>query len=258
MTQPSYTLWPWRVLALAVPALSGLGAWLVAIGQAGGQIPDRGEMQVLLVGLTLFGAGDALIIGMAIGDLGRTLIAVIAAAVGALVAVGVFKFQAIWIGPFVVIAIWSAAFALDRTPRGYLDAMGTAVWASIVAAFRGVIVLAASAVLGLIVSEISFRELGRAVASLGLVISILYVNHYFIGRLFRASFRVQAMPEATEAAPEEEEEDPGERMRQLKAAKGRAHLTEEELEEAEMAAGSEKDSEELQSSPEDNGGKTPH
>jgi hypothetical protein len=183
MDQPQYTWWPWRVLAAAV----GLVAYfasdaMCAAGALSGDVWDA-EQALRAVSLTVFAGGNALVLGMAIGDLGRSLLVLI-------VAVGVALFFSFlpskmgFIAPFAIMPFVTAALSANRSLRGFLR---TAVLGLGATLLGGVIFLQAWCVLGFVASWICRTDTAMAFS---LPIAVACGNTFLVGLLFGAAHRV--------------------------------------------------------------------
>lgn len=174
---------------MVVPLISGVGGYFGSDATTGLKGFYQIEQVGPLLALTLFGVGNAMIMGMAVGDLGRTLAAVVVAAAAALVSVEILGEFAIYVGAIPVVAAWSACFSLDFTSERISGAI-----------VAGLVGLATGVAMGIVVSIpfyliavlVVFRmpgpytEIFLALAAPG----ALCANVIFIGRLFRYTFRV--------------------------------------------------------------------
>ena len=191
MPRPRYTWWPWRTLALAVPVVS-VGAAFFAILTEVKKPGSSTEQMALLAGLTIFGAGNRFLLGAAIGDFGRSILAMLAGATAAFLVAPYADGLGILPALIFICAAISATLALDWTPRGILGAVWTGLAALLFGAVAG---LFASFVFPLIlwvqvraqVSE-SFRWW---IAFVCLTLPLMVGNLFFIGKIFQASFRAQ-------------------------------------------------------------------
>ncbi|MCW8133702.1 MAG: hypothetical protein KIS92_25375, partial [Planctomycetota bacterium] len=77
--QPAYAFWPWQVLAAAVPLASVLGSVAVVYSETGVRDWQTHELAIL-TSFTIYGAGNGFLLGAAIGDFGRSMLAMIAGA----------------------------------------------------------------------------------------------------------------------------------------------------------------------------------
>ncbi|MCY3022741.1 MAG: hypothetical protein NTW87_27500 [Planctomycetota bacterium] len=112
MKQPEFTLWPWKVSALAVPAMA-----LVAVLLALSQSADKREAMVVFFGV--LAAGNAYLFAMAVGDFGRSVIAIPVGAVAGVVAVEVFKHQE----ANVVYLLFLGILVITGMVRGFVRAL---------------------------------------------------------------------------------------------------------------------------------------
>jgi hypothetical protein len=76
MPQPKFKLWPWATLSLAVPAAAG-GAGIVFFNNDPRPLTNDKLWDTAAVFFSVLGAGNGYLIGIAIGDLGRSLFALI-------------------------------------------------------------------------------------------------------------------------------------------------------------------------------------
>lgn len=86
---PQFTWWPYRTLALAIPLLAfgaAVGAAVNTTKQGNDQI-----LEILIVFFAVMGAGTAYLFAMAIGDLGKSVLAVPAGSIAGFVAVHIFS-----------------------------------------------------------------------------------------------------------------------------------------------------------------------
>ncbi|MCW8133700.1 MAG: hypothetical protein KIS92_25365 [Planctomycetota bacterium] len=122
---PAYAWWPWRALAVAVPLLACLAA--AGILGAGARMANQGlgaEETAALVWLTVYTAGNALIVGMSSGHLGKSLFAMLAGAFVSYVAVLWFGAWAILAGHALTLPVVFACLDRDATVRTRLTAVG--------------------------------------------------------------------------------------------------------------------------------------
>jgi hypothetical protein len=87
MSQPTFTLWPWKILSMLVPAMA-----LVAAGLAEKYNAPREDSFAIF--FSVIAAGNAYLFAMAIGDFGRSVIAIPVGAVAGWVAVVIFSHAA--------------------------------------------------------------------------------------------------------------------------------------------------------------------
>lgn len=86
--RPEFSWWPYRAVALAVPLLA-LGA-AVGAGIASTRVGDAQTQEVMTVFFAVLGAGNAYLFAIAIGDLGKTILAVPAGGFAGFLAVQIF------------------------------------------------------------------------------------------------------------------------------------------------------------------------
>jgi len=84
LSQPEYTWWPWRFLALSVPVLALGGAALAAY-------ENHPKDEVLAIFFSVVAAANGYLFAMAIGDFGRSIAAIPIGAVSGYAAVFIFN-----------------------------------------------------------------------------------------------------------------------------------------------------------------------
>jgi len=86
--RPEFSWWPYRAVALSVPVLA-LGA---AVGStfASNRVGDEQTLEVMTIFFAVLGAGNAYLFAIAIGDLGKTVLAVPAGGFAGFLAVQIF------------------------------------------------------------------------------------------------------------------------------------------------------------------------
>jgi hypothetical protein len=87
MKQPKFQLWPWGAMALAVPAFAGSAGVIFAVKDPRSGFPMEKFWDAAVVFFSVLGAGNGYLIGIAVGDLGRSLFALVAGAAAGLVSV---------------------------------------------------------------------------------------------------------------------------------------------------------------------------
>ena len=206
MARPRYTWWPWRTLALAVPVVS-FGAAVFA-SLAGVEASERStEKLTLLVGLTIFGAGNGFLLGAAIGDFGRSILAMIAGAAAALLAAPYAVGLGILLALLFVCAVITGTLALEWTLRGILEA----VWSGLAGLLYGAVVgILASVVitypLWLWWGPNTNASLRITILVLGIICPLMIGNLVFIGRIFSSSYRTESMEELSPSPTHQAEE----------------------------------------------------
>lgn len=85
MNQPRFTLWPWAAMALGVPAMAAAATLL---GAAQAQEPQ----DLLTVFFGVLAAGNAYVFALAVGDFGRSVLAIPTGAVAGFLAVRIFAY----------------------------------------------------------------------------------------------------------------------------------------------------------------------
>ncbi|MBI3832646.1 MAG: hypothetical protein HY291_24200 [Planctomycetes bacterium] len=117
--QPVYAWWPWRFLTLGVPFVAGATAYVIVELDLA---PSGGPFEFAkLAFLSIFAAGDALILGMATGHLGKTLLAMIA---GMAVSAAAFKGTGEYgeaLSPLVALMVIFACLDRDYTVKSILS-----------------------------------------------------------------------------------------------------------------------------------------
>jgi len=85
MSQPTFTLWPWKILSMLVPVMA-----LVAAGVA--EKYEAPKEDSFAIFFSVIAAGNAYLFAMAIGDFGRSVVAIPIGAVAGWIAVLVFSY----------------------------------------------------------------------------------------------------------------------------------------------------------------------
>jgi hypothetical protein len=116
--RPAFTLWPWKVIALAVPAMALAAAVFAAATHS------SAPKDVLTVFFLVLAAGNAYVFAMAIGDFGRSVLAIPLGALSGYLAVRIFWYPIVDIVYLAVLAIY-AALLFRGDGRG--SAMGCAL-----------------------------------------------------------------------------------------------------------------------------------
>lgn len=114
MSQPAYTWWPWRFLALSAPILALGGAALAAS-------EHRPRAEVLAVFFSVLAAANGYLFAMAVGDFGRSITAIPIGAAAGYAAVFLFSYplpNAIFITILLVIAGLSMGARLMKMLSG--------------------------------------------------------------------------------------------------------------------------------------------
>ncbi|MBI3832645.1 MAG: hypothetical protein HY291_24195 [Planctomycetes bacterium] len=190
--QPVYAWWPWRAVALAVPVAAALSGYAVVATES--QVPDLSRAQlVALTSFTVYGAGNGFLLGAAIGDFGRSILAMVMGALAALLLLPLYDGVGLVLGPPFITLVMMATLALHWNMSGIMDAVWTGFGSLFLAALAGALALVVSA-LGVLIVEGLFRF--KAGPVLAMVIALMVANAVFIGRIFRASYRVQGSDEA--------------------------------------------------------------
>jgi len=104
VNQPKFTFWPWGTLAAAVPIMA-FGCSVIAASQKGVN-PEES----LIVFFSVLAAGNGYLFAMAVGDFGRSIVAMPAGAIAGFIAVKIFAFPILtmlFLFPLIVIALFS-------------------------------------------------------------------------------------------------------------------------------------------------------
>jgi len=88
VNRPKFSWWPYRTVALAVPVLA-MGA-AVGAAVASTRVGDAQTLEVMTIFFAVLGAGNAYLFAIAIGDLGKTVLAVPAGGFAGFLAVQIF------------------------------------------------------------------------------------------------------------------------------------------------------------------------
>ena len=196
--QPKYTWWPWRAIAMAVPACAvGAGAAVAAYETFDKQ--DERMRMAVLTAMTIYGAGNGFLLGAAIGDFGRSILAMLAGAMAALIFSPLYAGPGILLAAPAVVCAMTGTLALHWTMQGVMDAVITGIGAL----FYGILAGAGAGLVIWIACGISMAALSavfgkdavpaiEVVAGLGVALTLGTGNMVFIGRIFRASYRAQA------------------------------------------------------------------
>lgn len=193
MAQPKFTWWPWRTLAAAV-GMASCVLPVVITTLASAERSD--EKELWTVGLAIFAGGNALVLGWAIGDFGRTVLALLVS----IAAASAFSFLPVHYGmlaPFVIVPAITASLSLDRSFLGFAGA----AYLGIKAVLRGFLIwilsyIVAVIALALILSILGLLRSAEAFA-IEAVFAILWgfltatANAFVVGYLFRAAHRVR-------------------------------------------------------------------
>lgn len=184
MVQPDYTWWPWQFLAAAV----GLGAMLVGALVING--PD-GEKTAMSVTLAVFAGGNAVILGAAMGDLGRTVVALLVALAAASVAC-LMSPGWILLAPFVIVPATTSALSSERTASGFISS----AILGFIATLRGTILGAFTALLFMVPTVFLFRNRSDALVggifAVAAITAVVVGNVFLIWGLFDAATRVSS------------------------------------------------------------------
>ncbi len=194
---PAFHTWPWRCSAAAIPLL----AYLSAFGPGKALFPESGTRipleQSTLIFLTLFGTGNAMLVGMSIGDLGRTIAGMLVASVAAMLCAPFLDHVlALIVGPVIMTVAWSACMATEPTALCIFGTMAT-VWAAhctglLIGALVSLIIGAVVFGLGLLIQKgASILMVTSYQGHLAVPILLLAGNLVFAGILFRLILRVQ-------------------------------------------------------------------
>ncbi|MCZ7646286.1 MAG: hypothetical protein M5U26_13550 [Planctomycetota bacterium] len=193
MHKPEFTWWPWRVWALGVPILAAAGALAAATAEVPGRKPELVGWAVLLV---LFGAGNGLLLGAAIGDFGRALLSTALPAAAAILSVELLGGFSFAFGlPLTVLAL-GASLSMDASARSAIDAAIYCLVNLLVGAAAGFLLFGVT----MIFTELFLARigLGDAGVAVGAVAGLTLGNVIFVARVFRAAYRVESEREIVE------------------------------------------------------------
>lgn len=184
MAQPNFTWWPWRILALSVPWLAFAGAVAARLQFEVAGRPER-DAQSLRVLLAVYASGNGLLLGAAIGDLGRSLLAMFVGTAAALLLGPLCTPEWFWVCVPMVVASFTGSLAMDRHLEGILGAM-----------LAGIVDFAVGLGLALpvfIVVLVAGEAIGVRGAGVlpAIVVSSGIANVIFVGRMFRRAHRVR-------------------------------------------------------------------
>jgi len=181
MAQPSFAWWPWRTLSAAV----GLLASLLTIAGVAFWFEDvESERAVVSASLAIFAGGNALILGSAMGDFGRTVQALMVS-IGVTTVFTLVALEFSCFAPFVLMAAMAASLAMDRSLMGFAVSAVLGVGASLI----GFMMLGFTWILlGLLVALFTPRE--EIVIAMGPV-ACAVGNVFTVGFLFNAAHRVR-------------------------------------------------------------------
>jgi hypothetical protein len=84
VTQPHFTFWPWQLMALAVPAMAVGGVVVAYFSKAS-------ATEGMIIFQAVLAAGNGYLFAMAVGDLGRSVIAIPAGGIAGAAAVALFQ-----------------------------------------------------------------------------------------------------------------------------------------------------------------------
>lgn len=125
---PAYVWWPWRGIAVGIPVLASLtGAWFIGSDTRMVAQGLNVEETAALVWLTIYTAGNALVIGMSSGHLGKTLFAMLGGAFVSYLSVGCFSEYAVLAGHAFTLPVLFASLDRDATLRTRLTSIGIGI-----------------------------------------------------------------------------------------------------------------------------------
>lgn len=116
MSQPAYTWWPWRLLALSVPVIA-LGGAVLADQE------HRGHEDTFAIFFSVIAAANGYLFAMAIGDFGRSIVAIPLGAFAGYAAVSMFSYpitNVIFISVLFLIALFSITARMMKVLPGCL------------------------------------------------------------------------------------------------------------------------------------------
>jgi hypothetical protein len=108
MSQPTFTLWPWKILSMLVPAMA-MGAAALAVKN---NAPTEDSFAIFF---GVIAAGNAYLFAMAIGDFGRSVVAIPIGAVAGWLAVVIFSYTAPSIMFFLVLGLGIFSSVVTRS-----------------------------------------------------------------------------------------------------------------------------------------------
>lgn len=143
----------------------------------------------MLTAFTVFGAGNGFLLGVAIGDFGRSMLAMIAGAFIALVLVPLYDGPGLFLAPPAMVCAMMVTLALEWTWSGMWNAVWTGIVSLFLACIAGGFALGMLLIVGALFAALDYKHESVMLALLGLGLGI--GNAVFIGRVFRAAYRVQ-------------------------------------------------------------------
>lgn len=182
LLHPQFSLWPWGLAAALVGEVSFVAAMMVRVYGERDVSGNLAETEVL-AGLTVFGAGNGLLIGLAIGDFGRTMLATWAGALLAWAVAMAAGERALWCGPLVVIPALTTLLAGERNVKGllsgFLSGLKAVIFAALVAGIAAGVAQLVCKIIGGVLMGI--QDLGNEAAT---AVGLGLGNLVLIGLLF--------------------------------------------------------------------------
>lgn len=195
MFPEAYSWWPWRVWAAATACASG-GAALAVLwlnDRSQGRDP---ELVAAVAALAVYGAGNGLLLGSAIGDMGRTLLAVVLAAFAATLCMEYLGMAVYILGLPIVVAALSASLSRET---GVHELVRNVLGGWLMLAICLPLGLCGMGILAALSQAGSPGPIRIALSALSAFAALAAANVLFIGLLFRSMHRVTRM--AASAAP---------------------------------------------------------
>lgn len=186
--QPAFGFWPWQVLSASVPLASVLGSIAVIFSDTEVQ-GWRSHELAILTAFTIYGAGNGFLLGAAIGDFGRSVLAMIAGAFTALILSPLYDNVGVVLGIPAITAVMMATLALHWDVKGIFTAIATGFGALFLATVIAGVALVAMLFIASIFYSVFRTELVYIMAG---VLALMLGNVIFLGRIVRACYRVQS------------------------------------------------------------------
>jgi hypothetical protein len=179
LLHPQFSLWPWGLAAALVGEVSFVAAMMARVYGVDGGVPAEREM---LAGLTIFGAGNGFLIGVAIGDFGRMMLATWVGAFLAWAVAMAAGEQALWCGPVIVIPTLTTLLAEERSGKGLLSGFLGGLKAVILAALVAGVAAGVAKLVGMLIGLLlGIKDVGSEVST---AVGLGLGNLVLIGVLF--------------------------------------------------------------------------
>jgi hypothetical protein len=201
MAQPRFTLWPWGVLSLAVPAAAAIAGFELF---ASGVSTDQPPLELsCLVALTIFGAGEGFLLGIAIGDLGRSIVAMLVGAAAAFLSVKLLGGRAVVLGPVLIVAAVSGCLAAEWDIEDILGAIMMGLVSLVIGAVCGLpaYILTFLLGVGLFQGSIFGGHVADLSQRLAILLGLMVANAFLVERLFRVAYRTEGPAPETPSPP---------------------------------------------------------